>query len=101
MSRVIHHVEDLTGDRQILQQRAAERSRAAGHRRVRHRISKHRKGFRVRRDGPEALAVGCVGGRLVPVDGRLATVHRKEFVRKPVGEVVEIGEVDLGERTRR
>ena len=75
--RVVHHVEHLTRDRQVLQQRAAERPRAAGHRRVRLRITQHRKRFRVGGDRPEALAVGRVLGRLVPVHRRLAAMHRR------------------------
>ena len=59
MPRIVHHVEHLAGDRQILQQRPPY-GRAAGHRRVGLRIPQHRKGFGVGRDRPETLAVGGV-----------------------------------------
>jgi hypothetical protein len=47
VSRVVHHVQHLPRDRQILQQRATERPRAPGNRGKSQRITKHRKGFRV------------------------------------------------------
>ncbi len=96
--RIVHHVEHLTGDRQILQQRSAERPVTAGDRRERDRIFQHRKRFGVGGDGPEALAVGGVLGRLMPVDRGVATVDGKKVVREAGGEVVQVGEVDLGER---
>ncbi len=68
--------------------------RAAGDRRVGHRITQHRKGFGVGGHRPEALAVGGVVGRLVPVDGRLGAMHGEQLVRKARREVVQIGEVD-------
>jgi len=98
MPRVVHHVEHLARDGQVLQQRAAERPAAPGNRRVGHRILEHLKGFRVRGDRPEPLAVGGVGGRLVPVHRRLAPVDGEQLVRKAVGEFVQIGEVDPRER---
>ena len=49
-------------------------------------------------DRPEALAVGGVVGRLVPVHRRLAAVDGEQLVRESVGEVVQVGEVDAGER---
>ena len=100
MPRVVHHVEHLTRDGQVLQQRAAERSATAGDRGVRHRITQHLKGFRVRGHRPEAFAVRGVVGRLVPVHRRLAPMNGEQLVRKTVGEVVQIGEVDIGERRR-
>ena len=98
MPRVVHHVEHLARDGQVLQQRAAERSRTTGDRRVRHRITQYLKRFRVRGDRPEALAVGSVVGRLVPVHRRLSPMDGEQLVRKSVGEVVQIGEVDARER---
>ena len=98
MPRVVHHVEHLARDGQVLQQRAAERARTAGDRRVRHRILQHRKRFRVRGDGPEALPVGGVAGRFVPVHRRLSPMDGEQLVRKSVGEIVQIGEVDPRER---
>ena len=77
MPRIVHHVEHLAGDRQVLQQRPAVRPVPAGHRRVRHRITQHLKGFRVGRDRPEPLAVGGVLGRLMPEHRRLAPMDRR------------------------
>ena len=77
-SRIVHHVEHLAGDRQVLQHRPAERPVPAGHRRVRHRITQHLKGFRVGRDRPEPLAVGGVLGRRMPEHRRLAPMDRKK-----------------------
>ena len=98
MPRVVHHVEHLARDRQVLQQRAAERPRATGHRGVGLRITQHLKCFRVRGDRPEALAIGSVLGRFVPVHRRLAPMDREQLVRESVGEVVQIGEVDARQR---
>ena len=99
MPRVVHHVEHLAGDGEVLQQRAAVRSLTAGHRRIRLRITKHRKGFGMSRDRPEALTVRGVVGGLVPVHRCLAAVHLEQVVRETVGEVGQIGEVDSGQRT--
>ncbi len=98
MSRVVHHVEDLTGDGQVLQQRPAERPRPTRHRRECFRITKHRKRFRVGGHRPEAFAVGRVGGRFVPVDRCLAPVDGEQVVREARREVVQIREVDPGKR---
>ena len=49
---------------------------------------------------PEALAVGRVLGRLVPPDRCLPPVQGEEVVREPVGEQVEVGQVDLRHRRR-
>ena len=84
VARVVHHVEHLARDGEVLQQRAAERPRAAGHRRVRLRITQHGKRFGVGGDRPEPLAVGRVVGRLVPVDRRLAAMHLEQVVREAV-----------------
>jgi len=99
VSRVVHHVEHLARDGQVLQQRATERPLTAGDRREGHRILQHRKSFRVGGDGPEALAVGRVVGGLVPVHRRLSPMDGEELVRKSVGEVVQIGEIDPRQRT--
>ena len=95
--RIVHHVEHLARDGQVLQERAAERPFTAGYRRESHRILEHRKCFRISGDRPEALSVGSVLGRLVPVHRRFAAMDSEQFVRKPVGEVVQIGEVDSRE----
>ena len=94
MPRVVHHVEHLSGDRKVLQQRPTEWALAAGHRRVRLRITKHRKGFGMSGHRPEALAVRGVVGGLMPVHRRLAAMHFEQVVRETVGEIVQIGEVD-------
>ncbi len=98
--RIVHHIQQLPGDGQVLQQGAAERPATAGHRRVGLRITEHRKGFRMCGDRPEALAVGGVFGGLVPVHRRAAAVHGEQLVRESPGEVVQIGEVDLGQLHR-
>ncbi len=72
------------GDGQVLQQRAAEGPRAAGHRRVGLRIAQHRKGFGVGGHRPEALAVRGVLGRFVPVHRGFAAVHGEQVVRETV-----------------
>jgi hypothetical protein len=94
MPRIVHHVQHLARDGEILQQGAAKWAPAAGHRRVGHRILQHREGFGVGRDGPEALAVGRVVGRRMPVHRCIAAMDREQVVRKTVCEVVQIGEVD-------
>ena len=49
-------------------------------------------------DRPETLAVRGVVGGFVPVHRRLTPVNGEQIVRETVGEVVQIGEVDLRER---
>ena len=73
---------------------------AAGHRRVGLRITQHGKRFGICGNRPEALAVGRVLGRFVPVHRRLAAVHLEQVMREACGEVVQIGEVDPGQRPR-
>ena len=97
MPRVVHHVEHLARDGQVLQQCAAERPRATGNRRECHRITQYLKRFRVRSDRPEAFAIGSVVGRLVPIHRRLPPMYREQLVRESVGEIVQIGEVDARE----
>ena len=91
-------LEHLTRDRQVLQQGAAVGPVTAGHRRIGVRIAKHGKGFRVGGHRPETLAIGGVLGRLVPVHRRLAAVDLEQVVWETVGEVVQIGEIDVPER---
>ena len=100
MPRVVHHVENLARDGEILKQRPAVWPWAAGHRRVRLRITQHGKRFGVCGHRPEALAVGRVVGRFVPVHRRLAAMHLEQVMREACGEVVQIGEVDPGQRPR-
>jgi hypothetical protein len=99
--RVVHHVQDLASDGQILQQCSTIRPRAARHRRISNRITKHRNGFRIRRDGPEALSIGRVLRRRVPVHRRLTPMHLEKRVWEARSEVIQIGEVNLGQRRHR
>jgi hypothetical protein len=95
--RVVHHVEHDAGDLEVLQQRAAIRTIPAAFGRERRRIAQHPERLYVGRDRPEAFPVGRVRGRLVPPHRRLGAMDLEERMRKPVGEVVEIGEIDLGQ----
>jgi len=94
MARVVHHVEHDPCDLEILEQRAAVRTVAAALRGVGLGVAHHGERVGVRGDGPEALAVRCVLGRLVPEDRGFPTVDLEQVVRKAAREVVEVGEVD-------
>ena len=98
VARVVHHVEHDARDRKVLDQRAAVRSVAAPLGRVGGGVGQDPQHLFIRRDRPEALAVGRVLGRLVPPHRCRGAVPLEEMVREARREVVEVGEVDPVER---
>ena len=96
MTRIVHHVQHDPGDRQVGEQRAAVGTIAAALGGIRLRIAEHLAGLGERRHRPEALTVRGVARRLVPVNGPLTPMARKERMREALSERVEIGEVDPG-----
>ena len=100
VARIVHHVEHDPRHFEILEQRPSVGSVAAPLGRIRVGVAEHRERLGVRRHGPEPFGVGCVRGRRVPPHRCLAPVDREQVVREAGREVVEIGEVDLGETRR-
>ena len=94
VTRVVHHVENAARDGKILDQRAAVGAIASALRGVDLRVPQHLEHFCMRRDRPEALAVGRVCRGFVPPHWRLAAVELEQLVRKAAGKVVEIGQID-------
>jgi hypothetical protein len=95
---VIHHVEDDTGHVEVLQQRPAPITSSSALRGVRLGIAQDGEGLCIGGDRPEPFAIGRVRCRLVPPHRCLPPVDLEEWVREPDCEVVEIGEIDGGER---
>ena len=83
------------GHGEVLNDRPAVGPVAARLRGVGHRVAEHPQHLVVGGHRPEALAVGSVGGGLVPPHRRQLPVHPEDVVREAVGEGVEVGQVDL------
>ena len=94
VARVVHHREDHPGELDVLEQRAAVHAVAASLGRIGRGVDLDADGVGVGGHRPEPLPARRVLGRLVPVDGRVVTMLLEEVMRKPVGEVVEVGEID-------
>ncbi len=94
MPRVVHHVEHHPGHRQVGQQGATVLAVAAAFGGVQRGVVEHLERLGIGRHRPEPLAVRCVLGRLVPVNGSDAAMLLENRVGEPGGEVVEIGQVE-------
>ena len=97
VSGVVHHVQHHARDVEVLEQRAAALAIPASLGRVGARIVEHLQRLGVGGDAPEPFAPRRVRGGFVPEHRCLAPVDGEQLVRETVGEVVEIGEVDLAE----
>jgi hypothetical protein len=91
----VHHVQHHARVGDVLQERAAVPPAAARHRGERDRVEQHAQRVGMPAHHPEALAVGRMRGRLVPVDRRLAPQPREHVVRKALLEQREIGEIEI------
>jgi hypothetical protein len=96
VARVVHHRQDHPCDLEVLEQGAAVETVAAALGGVGGRVELHRLRLGVGGHRPEPLAPRRVRGGLVPVHGRLAPVLLEDVVREPVGEPIEVGQVDPG-----
>ena len=96
MTGVVHHRENHARDLQVLQQGAAVAAAPTPLGGVRPGVEQHPCCLGVSGDRPEPFAIGCVLGRSVPPHRRLEAVDLEQVVGEAVGEVVEVGEIDVG-----